>query len=377
MRVTRTDRVPLTGARRTAAGVLIVPASVSRTGLQTYQTADGKTRVEFRPEQEVFAASALESLRGAVVTVGHVNEATPKGVGLVSDRDPTRAKRGEGAAQEHFVETSLMVTDPAVAVRVDAKELVEISLGYSADLDMTPGVTPDGRKYDAVQRNIQIHHAALLPVGQARAGKEARIRLDGNEELCFAEEQPPAPGRLESSNEPMKIKIGDRTFDNGGEEHIAFLNDAINQSAAALATAKTALDAATATATAEKARADGLVVQLDAAKKEAAAAIPAAIAAELAFRGDASPLLAAGYAFDGKSREQIMRDAIGTEACARADAQPEATRPVYLQVTFDQLKAAKKDGKPTYEVKVETSDSTNKPRQIGANAYADAHKDSK
>jgi hypothetical protein len=343
MRINRTDRSALTGARRTAAGTMIVPASVSRAGLQEYKLADGSTRVEYRPPQEVFSPASLESLRGAVVTIGHTDDARPAGVGLVSDRDPTRTVRGA----EEFVETSLMITDAAASAKVEAKELIEISLGYSADLDLTPGVLPDGRKYDAVQRNVVIHHAALLPAGQARAGREAKIRLDGHEELCA--DPPPAPGRVEGKSETMaepitKIKIGDKIFDLGGADHIAHLEGAINSGAAALAGAQAKLDAAVAEAAKEKARADAL----------AAVDVSALVASEITFRDSMRPLLAADYSFEGKPHEAVRADAL-TAALA----------------------AAVRPGAPTYVAQV--ADAAPAPTlytRLGS-AYADAHKDSK
>lgn len=369
MRVTRSDRIPLADAKRTAAGVLVVPASVSRTGLQEYRKADGSKLIEYRPASEVFAPAALESLRGAVVTIGHVPERTPKGVGLVSDRDATRAKRGD----EEYVETSLLITDPQAQAKIDAKELVEISLDYYADLDMTPGITPDGRRYDAMQRNLEIHSAALLPVGQARAGKEARIRLDGNEELCSdSQEQPPGSARDESNRERMKIKIGDRVFEEGGAEHIQFLNDSINQASAALAAEAKKTADALAEVGKEKARADGL--EQAAAKLD----VNALVSAELAFRDSLAPLLPKDYAFAGKTRDQAKRDAIGAEACKLVDAQPEGSRPGYLDGAVAFALTQKKQGAPTYSAQVvDSSSPANQPRKIGANAYADAHKDLK
>lgn len=54
--------------------------------------------------------------------------------------------------------------------------LRELSLGYSLDLDETPGVW-NGQPYDAIQRNIRINHLAL--VEKARAGEQARLNIDG------------------------------------------------------------------------------------------------------------------------------------------------------------------------------------------------------
>ena len=58
--------------------------------------------------------------------------------------------------------------------------LKELSLGYNLDLDETPGVW-NGQRYDAVQKNIRINHLAL--VREARAGEQARLNLDGRDQL--------------------------------------------------------------------------------------------------------------------------------------------------------------------------------------------------
>ena len=57
--------------------------------------------------------------------------------------------------------------------------LRELSLGYTQTPDETPGVW-NGQPYDAIQRNIQINHLAL--VEKARAGEQARLNIDGEEQ---------------------------------------------------------------------------------------------------------------------------------------------------------------------------------------------------
>jgi hypothetical protein len=49
----------------------------------------------------------------------------------------------------------------------------ELSLGYYAKIDWTPGETPKGEAYDGVQRDIRINHLAV--VDSARAGPTCRI----------------------------------------------------------------------------------------------------------------------------------------------------------------------------------------------------------
>jgi len=58
--------------------------------------------------------------------------------------------------------------------------LRELSLGYGLTLDETPGEW-NGHPYDAIQRAIKINHLAL--VSAARAGEQARLNIDGKENL--------------------------------------------------------------------------------------------------------------------------------------------------------------------------------------------------
>jgi hypothetical protein len=54
----------------------------------------------------------------------------------------------------------------------------ELSCGYTLDLDETPGTTPEGEHYDAIQRNIVYNHCAIVPKGRAGV---ARLNMDGSQ----------------------------------------------------------------------------------------------------------------------------------------------------------------------------------------------------
>ena len=49
----------------------------------------------------------------------------------------------------------------------------ELSMGYTATLEMQDGVTPDGEPYDAVQRDLRMNHLAV--VAAARGGSSLRL----------------------------------------------------------------------------------------------------------------------------------------------------------------------------------------------------------
>jgi hypothetical protein len=94
--------------------------------------------------------------------VGHVS-----GAGAVDPEDP------------RFVRVAVVVSDADAVGGVLAKEIGrEVSAGYLADYDPTPGTTPEGEPYDGIQRRIRYNHLALLRAGQGRAGPDVRILLD-------------------------------------------------------------------------------------------------------------------------------------------------------------------------------------------------------
>jgi uncharacterized protein len=75
---------------------------------------------------------------------------------------------------------------------------------------MSPGVSPEGEPYDAIQRRIRPNHVALVPRG--RAGSEVALRLDA------AGDEIPDPNTAPKEPAPMKIKIAGREFDAGSPE---------------------------------------------------------------------------------------------------------------------------------------------------------------
>ena len=61
---------------------------------------------------------------------------------------------------------------PAIKA-IEADERKELSSGYRYRADMSPGVTPEGVRYDGVMRDIDASHVALVPLG--RAGKDVAV----------------------------------------------------------------------------------------------------------------------------------------------------------------------------------------------------------
>lgn len=172
------DRLNISTEREyTDEGFLKVPARISRIGIQEYLAIEmGLSDREpsdiirvYRPEEEVFADNSLGSFASKPVTNNHPPELVDTknfrqyGVGF-SGPEVTR----DGM----FAKTVLHVTDEEAIKNIESGK-VELSNGYTADIDWTPGVTPDGEQYDAVQRNIKGNHIAIVERG--RAGPACRV----------------------------------------------------------------------------------------------------------------------------------------------------------------------------------------------------------
>ncbi len=197
------DASPIGKAERMPNGFLRAPATLTRVGVFEYRFADGTTRREFRPPEEVFNADSLASLRMAPLTLEHpepigtpvtADNSRQLSVGHLSD---TIEREGD------MVRADLMITDAKAVRQVEKGERQEISLGYWREIDPTPGVWR-GTRYDAVQRNIRYNHAAITRKG--RAGPEVRIRLDSETAVLVGDaevsDDSPTPGASE-----MKFKL--------------------------------------------------------------------------------------------------------------------------------------------------------------------------
>lgn len=173
--VTRVDAVGSLGkVRKTPQGGIDAPANLTRVGVFVYHLPNGSTQRELRPADEVFKEDSLETLRGAPLTVDH------KGMVRTDNwRELTVGHVGDDVKPSgNFVASRVRVQDSNTVSKVESKELVEVSCGYTCDLDFSPG-TYNGQKYDAIQRNIKYNHVALGGKNWGRAGNEVAIRIDG------------------------------------------------------------------------------------------------------------------------------------------------------------------------------------------------------
>ena len=163
----RFDQVTF-AATRTAEGFIRDTPIVGRTGILVYRNADGTERKEYRPPEEAFKADSLASLQGKPITIGHKAYVTAGNAAQVA---PIGSVLSAGRQDGDTIRADIVIYNLDTSAR-------ELSCGYTLDLDETPGTTPEGEHYDAIQRNIVYNHLAVCSRGRAGV---ARLNMDGSQ----------------------------------------------------------------------------------------------------------------------------------------------------------------------------------------------------
>lgn len=173
-RVLRFDLGELAPPEKLDNGWLRVEGKIARIGIQEYEDASGTVHRELRLPDEVFDAASLHSFEMVPLTNTHPPV-------LLDDKNTKSYQVGHAGQvirrDGDFVVAPLLITD-AQAILAAKVGRSQLSNGYSCELDSTqdPTLTEQWGAYDFIQRKIRGNHIAL--VDAARAGPEARVRLD-------------------------------------------------------------------------------------------------------------------------------------------------------------------------------------------------------
>lgn len=243
MRVPRVDRARLR-TQRLENGYLRADAQLTRPGVFVYRNPDGSERLEYRPPEEVFAAPSLDSAKLIPVT----NEHPPVMLNSLNTSNYRVGQAGENIENVDGWVQALVQIDHEQTISDIRNGKTELSTGYTVDLDETPGVTPDGQHYDAVQRNIRYNHVSVVERG----------RVQGSRILITDAAEQVTPEKEQST---VKFEINGVRLD--VEDAVA---DAIE---AERASAKAKLDAEAARADAAEAEVEKQKARADAAESEA------------------------------------------------------------------------------------------------------------
>ena len=337
-------------------GFLVDTPVVARLGVQVYYMEDGRTVREFRPAEEVFKDESLASYQGKPMTLDHVfvNSENAKEVVVGS-------VTGKAEPLGSSVVAPIVVYDNTAIQEAMAGNAKELSVGYSAILDETPGwgdpVTgeyvlksdgdqfdaPDGwQEFDAIQRDIKVNHLAMVYRGRAGI---AKLNMDGEQENPYTTD---VDINKEDKHEmTVKIKLdGAQEFEVAPE--IASHIEALNAKA----------DTAIAERDALKAKVDAMPAEIEAAVAKAKAdadtlAALVAVAAEAGVKADG---------LDAKGiKVAYVKEISGLDVSEKSDA--------YIDAAFD---IAKESDKMAEVRKATTdsdkSDSADEPKKLDPRA---------
>ena len=309
-------------------GFLVDTPVVARLGVQVYYMDDGRTVREFRPAEEVFKDESLASYQGKPMTLDHVfvNSENAKEVVVGS-------VTGKAEPLGSSVVAPIVVYDNKAIQEAMAGNAKELSVGYSAILDETPGwgdpITgeyvlksdgdqfdvPDGwQEFDAIQRDIKVNHLAMVYRGRAGI---AKLNMDGEQENPYTTD---VDINKEDKQEMIKIKLdGAQEFEVAPE--IASHIEALNAKA----------DTAIAERDALKAKVDAMPAEIEAAVAKAKADADA-LAALVAVAAEA------GVKADGLDAKGIkvayVKEVSGLDVSEKSDA--------YIDAAFDIAKESDK-----------------------------------
>lgn len=336
-----TDSVLIAGTKTREDGALLADARIARTGVQVYIGREvGKPDMAavrvYRPGSEVFSTDTMKSAAHRPVTNDHpremVNADTWKQVAVGQTGDEIT---GEGI----YLRVPLMVSDGAT-IKAIADGKRELSAGYTCELDWSPGKTPNGEAYDAIQRNIRVNHVAIVDAG--RAGKEVRIG-DGAFEwgvspvsTPLADERIPAMDLRTVLVDGLQVQTTD-----AGAQAIAKLQGDLQSSAANIAKLTADHAAALAAKDADLAKKDAEIDTLKSKVVDGAALDK--LVADRAELVSVAKAIAKDVKVEGLSDEAIRR---ATVVAVLGDAAVKDKPAAYVDARFDILAEDAKKAKP-------------------------------
>jgi len=188
-------------------GIMLVKASILKEGVFDYlekefiENGTEKVVPVYIPLAE-FTSEALKSGEGRDVIVGDHDWRTIEN--SLTDGHTVGQISGTLSIQNGKIVCELRIKDKETIDKIIAKELVEISAGYTADFQQEDG-TYDGKPYNYRQGNIVFNHVLLLPVGEGRCGSDVRVinKKQGEKQM----------------SKTLKVRIGN------SDKSVEFLNE--------------------------------------------------------------------------------------------------------------------------------------------------------
>lgn len=161
-----------------ADGIMLVKAIILKEGVFDYlesEFVEGGSQEKIVPVYiplNEFTPEALKSGEGRDVIVGDHDWRTVENA--LKDGNTVGNISGTLSLQDGKIVCELLIKDKETIDKILAKELVEISAGYTADFQQEDG-SYNGTPYNYRQGNIVFNHVLLLPVGEGRCGSDVRV----------------------------------------------------------------------------------------------------------------------------------------------------------------------------------------------------------
>ena len=176
--IQRIDRISvgLLRPHKNPDGSVWFEGRAARPGVHLYDDGNGGTIRELVDEDTLGRPDDLATLAGAPVTLNHPRAmVTPD-----TYRDVAGGFVGNDIEQEAaggFVRVKVRAARRDLLDAIGSNRAVELSCGYEAEIDYTPGEHPTFGRYDQRQIRRVYNHLAVVPKG--RHGPLVSLRVDG------------------------------------------------------------------------------------------------------------------------------------------------------------------------------------------------------
>ncbi|MFX3616232.1 MAG: DUF2213 domain-containing protein [Sporolactobacillus sp.] len=332
MKKQRYDKALIEDFSETPEGFLTVKAPITRPGVFPYMRSDGGIQMEAKLPDEIFSDRTVRSAMGKPVTDDHPNE-------LVTLENYQTYSKGmthtDAQVSGNKLNVSMTITDADLIKKIKSGKR-ELSIGFMSDVAMTPGEY-NGAHYDAVQRNVEINHVAVVDRG--RAGPTVAIRGDAAQESAYmVDSADPNKG----GKNMAKYKIDGNEYE--VEATIKARLDSLEAQLDAANTKAANADKLQGSIDALQAKFDAKETELVEAKKQNLTQdeLDAKVESRVGLISDAKPYLGDEFDFKGKA-DRAIKEAVITKI--NADFKGDSKSDDYVNAYYDSmLDLAKKEG---------------------------------
>jgi hypothetical protein len=173
----RYDKALIEDFSETPEGFLTVKAPITRPGVFPYMRSDGGIQMEAKLPDEIFSDRTVRSAIGKPVTDDHPHELVTLANYQTYSKGMTHT---DAQVFGNKLTVSMTITDKDLIQKIKNGKR-ELSIGFMSDVAMTQGEY-NGEHYDAVQRNVEINHVAVV---SRSCGTDSRNQRRRRTRICL------------------------------------------------------------------------------------------------------------------------------------------------------------------------------------------------